>query len=251
MWRRPTSLPRPRYTHDRRCWSSTTSTRAEPGWIKHWSMRGTMGCDQKYIATEAWWMRQIGRNASWVPSRIASWTSAWTYSTCKHAMPHRGWSYQATQRQEGLSRAWRPHPPMAILTRVFSLKGGQCQGPSHGGTYVDEGTSDIRIKLLPIVVPGDCLVSPPILCLPHWSLTYVQCQMIQGCTSMLPPLFPFCVRAPGGYVSWSLIHPLALLRLGSRPVQTIYLPVMAMVQGVSQCISHGQSHQSVVVSHVW
>ena len=40
------------------------------------------------------------------------------------------------------------------------------------------------------------------------------------------------------------------LPFGSGPVRTVYLPVMAMVQGVSQCISHGQLHQSVVVSHV-
>ena len=41
-----------------------------------------------------------------------------------------------------------------------------------------------------------------------------------------------------------------LLRLGSEPVQTIYLPVMTMVQGVSQRISHGELHQSAVVSCV-
>ena len=41
-----------------------------------------------------------------------------------------------------------------------------------------------------------------------------------------------------------------LLRLGSGPVRTVYLLVMATVQGVSQGISHGQLYQSVVVSHV-
>ena len=32
-----------------------------------------------------------------------------------------------------------------------------CQGPSHGGSYMDEGTSHIRIGLPPCVVSGDCL----------------------------------------------------------------------------------------------
>ena len=41
-----------------------------------------------------------------------------------------------------------------------------------------------------------------------------------------------------------------MLRLGSRPVRTVYLLVMATVQGVSQHIIHGQSHQPAVVSHV-
>ena len=34
-----------------------------------------------------------------------------------------------------------------------------CQGPSHGGSYMDEGTSYIRIGLLLHVVTGDCLAS--------------------------------------------------------------------------------------------
>ena len=34
-----------------------------------------------------------------------------------------------------------------------------CHGPSHGGSYMDEGTSHIRIGLSPHVVSGDCLVS--------------------------------------------------------------------------------------------
>ena len=41
-----------------------------------------------------------------------------------------------------------------------------------------------------------------------------------------------------------------LLRLGPGPVRAVYLPVMTMVQGVSQHISHGHLHQSAVVSHV-
>ena len=32
-----------------------------------------------------------------------------------------------------------------------------CQGPSHGGSYMDEGTSHIRIRLPPHIVSGDCL----------------------------------------------------------------------------------------------
>ena len=34
-----------------------------------------------------------------------------------------------------------------------------CQGPSHGGSYMDEGTSHIRIGLPPHIVSGDCLAS--------------------------------------------------------------------------------------------
>ena len=32
-----------------------------------------------------------------------------------------------------------------------------CQGPSHGGSYMDKGMFHIRIRLLPYIVPGDCL----------------------------------------------------------------------------------------------
>ena len=34
-----------------------------------------------------------------------------------------------------------------------------CQGLSHGGSYMDKGTSYIRIGLLPRIVTGDCLAS--------------------------------------------------------------------------------------------
>ena len=34
-----------------------------------------------------------------------------------------------------------------------------CQGPSHGGSYMDEGTFRIRIRLPPRVISGDCLAS--------------------------------------------------------------------------------------------
>ena len=41
-----------------------------------------------------------------------------------------------------------------------------------------------------------------------------------------------------------------LLRSGPGHVWAVYSPVMTTVQGVSQRISHGQLHQSAVVSHV-
>ena len=41
-----------------------------------------------------------------------------------------------------------------------------CQGPSHGGSYMDEGTSHIRIGLPPHVVSGDCLASHSHVMLP-------------------------------------------------------------------------------------
>ena len=34
-----------------------------------------------------------------------------------------------------------------------------CQGPSHGQSYMDEGTSHIRIRLPPRIVSGDCLTN--------------------------------------------------------------------------------------------
>ena len=37
---------------------------------------------------------------------------------------------------------------------------------------------------------------------------------------------------------------MVFVTIGSRPVQSVYLPVMATVQGVSCFISHGQWHQS-------
>ena len=46
--------------------------------------------------------------------------------------------------------------------------------------------------------------------------------------------------------TWCLLRfdEMSVLRLGSRPVWTIYLPVMAMVYGVLRLISHGLQHQS-------
>ena len=35
-----------------------------------------------------------------------------------------------------------------------------CQGPSHGGSYMDEGTSHIRIRLPPCFVSGDYCHDP-------------------------------------------------------------------------------------------
>ena len=44
----------------------------------------------------------------------------------------------------------------------------KCQGPSHGGSYMDEGTLHIRTGLPPHIVSGDCLVSlsPPLYAFP-------------------------------------------------------------------------------------
>ena len=36
---------------------------------------------------------------------------------------------------------------------------GLCQGPSHGGSYMDKGMSHIRIRLPPHIVSGDRLAS--------------------------------------------------------------------------------------------
>ena len=74
----------------------------------------------------------------------------------------------------------------------------------HGWGYVH-----IRIRLLPIVVSGDCLASVPTLCLPHWLLARVWCPMIQGCISTSHPSLLIHVCAPEGRVSWSHVCPLA------------------------------------------
>ena len=39
------------------------------------------------------------------------------------------------------------------------LSFGGCQGPSHGGSYMDEGMSHIRIRLLHHIALRDCLAS--------------------------------------------------------------------------------------------
>ena len=113
---------------------------------------------------------------------------------------------QPKQPKSGI-REWTPLQPLSV--EWSGPPHLLCQGSSHGGSYMDKGMSYIRIGLFPVVVPGDYLALPPTLCLPHWSLTHVWCQMIQGCISMLPPFFPFHVCAPEGYVSWSLVCPLA------------------------------------------
>ena len=74
----------------------------------------------------------------------------------------------------------------------------------HGQGYVH-----IRIGLLPVVVPGDCLALVLTLCLPHWLLARVQCPMIWGCISTSLPTLPIRVYAPEGRVSWSHVQPLA------------------------------------------
>ena len=94
------------------------------------------------------------------------------------------------------------------LGQARVLVQGPCQGPFYGGSYMDEGTSHIRIGLFPAVVSGDYLASPS--CSIRWSLAHVQCQMIQGCTIVCYLLlFPIHVCAPEGYPSWSCVHPLS------------------------------------------
>ena len=56
---------------------------------------------------------------------------------------------------------------ITVVSGVFWTPHLLCQGPSHGGSYMDEGMSYIKIGLFPVVVPGDYLALPPILCLPH------------------------------------------------------------------------------------
>ena len=73
-----------------------------------------------------------------------------------------------------------------------------CQGPSHGGSYIDEGTSHIRIGLSLLLFQGTILLLLPAPCSICWSFAHVWCQMIQGCTSTLPPLVPHSCMRPWG-----------------------------------------------------
>ena len=50
--------------------------------------------------------------------------------------------------------------PSALFPQNYSITFHLlCQGPSHGGSYMDEGMSYIRIGLLPHIALGDCLAS--------------------------------------------------------------------------------------------
>ena len=48
-------------------------------------------------------------------------------------------------------------PLNELLLLDIHFNGQNCQDPSHGGSYMDEGTFHIGIGLFPVVVPGDCL----------------------------------------------------------------------------------------------
>ena len=45
------------------------------------------------------------------------------------------------------------------LNRPVQVSDHMCQGPSHGGSYMAEGTSHIRIELPPHIALGDHLAS--------------------------------------------------------------------------------------------
>ena len=69
------------------------------------------------------------------------------------------------------------------------------------------GPTWMRVRLtlgsdcLPVLVQGTVLLLSHTLCHLCSLLMRVQCLMIQGCISTLPPLFPVRVCAPGGYTS--------------------------------------------------
>ena len=93
----------------------------------------------------------------------------------------------------------------ATRTQEISGHAIDCQGPSHGGSYMDEGISCIRNGLLLVVVSEDCLASPS-----H---------------SMFPSFFACACPMPDDTV----------LQLRSRPVWTDYSLVMTTVQ---RCVAH-------------
>ena len=51
----------------------------------------------------------------------------------------------------------------------------------------------LGLDCFPSLFQGTALLCFPTLCLSHWSLMHVRCQMIQGCISTSPLLFLFCV----------------------------------------------------------
>ena len=82
---------------------------------------------------------------------------------------------------------------------------------------------------------------------PHSSEAWVRGPFIEGAGNMLYSCKDGqCIRKASpwkvecGHSTWRGGD----VTIGSRPVQTVYLPVMATVQGVSCFISHGQWHQS-------
>ena len=50
--------------------------------------------------------------------------------------------------------------PTAHAEGSAFIEGAVYQGPSHGGSYMDEGMSHIRIRLPPRIVSWDCPVFP-------------------------------------------------------------------------------------------
>ena len=99
------------------------------------------------------------------------------YQLCKRLTV--GWENQL--HKPWLFMMWFPHPPSSPILNLIEpvwhklkkivqalslipITALECQGPSHGGSYMDEGTFHIRIGLLLIVVSGDCLAFLSILC---------------------------------------------------------------------------------------
>ena len=122
-----------------------------------------------------------------------------------------------------------------------------CQGPSHGGSYMNKGTFCIRIRLLLIVVSGDFLTSFPTPCLPYWSLVHVRCQMIQGCTSTSPPLFPFlCMRPWGLYL---LVILTSTCMVACTPWWTICHAFMMDCLSPCLLMLHGILHDTITSSY--
>ena len=67
----------------------------------------------------------------------------------------------------------------------------------------------LGLDCLPALFQGTALPLLPAPCLLHCLLAPVQCPMIQGCTSTSLPLLLIRICGPGGYTSWSHVHPLA------------------------------------------
>ena len=89
----------------------------------------------------------------------------------------------------------------SFIDQFHLYKGTACHGPSHGGSYMDEGTFTLGSDCSLLLFQGTVLPLIPTLCILHCLLARVQCLMIWGCTSTSLPLLSIHICGPGGSTS--------------------------------------------------
>ena len=101
------------------------------------------------------------------------------------------------------------HESLWLFTFIYSQLMGH--GPSHGGSYMDESMSHIRIRLPPHVVSGDCLTSILCLCYIHCPLMHIRCSgwyrvVLVHCIRLWAPegcyLLPILSVCMVSHISW-------------------------------------------------